>query len=418
MEKKNKCVEIKVVTWQKDSHGLFDYESKNINICTLMTRENASIIRTEQETVLAKSPSENSTDGQLLANVTSRDGRYVLEVNPSSNDKTIDPFLIVRSLKDKSGQQKGHGLSAGEILKVGRVEHTILEVNNGQNTDSINDDYYTTHIFDKSLENQSKTCRICLGEDFSTAEDNILINPCNCKGSCEYMHLSCLKDWIKSKIMVKECETTIIYFWKRLECEVCKEPLPKRINFNGKIINLVDIITPPAPYLMMENITNDRKVSKGVVIIKGSLGNTVQIGRGHKCDVRISDISVSRHHANITFQDSKFMIFDNHSKFGSLILRPEKHIEINNERKAIQVGRTVISFVQKMSACMELKKKDNRNSCQVPIENQQSPTAVGKNDDCTGFNRAKSLYFPPNAQLNESKDMDIEEGTNQIEEEL
>ena len=29
-DNKNKCIEIKSVTWKKDSHGLFDYESKNI----------------------------------------------------------------------------------------------------------------------------------------------------------------------------------------------------------------------------------------------------------------------------------------------------------------------------------------------------------------------------------------------------
>ena len=30
--KKVKYVEVKGITWQKDSHGLFDYECKNLNI--------------------------------------------------------------------------------------------------------------------------------------------------------------------------------------------------------------------------------------------------------------------------------------------------------------------------------------------------------------------------------------------------
>lgn len=39
-----------------------------------------------------------------------------------------------------------------------------------------------------------RVCKFCLGED--ECEDNFLCNPCDCKGSCEYVHLECLKNWI------------------------------------------------------------------------------------------------------------------------------------------------------------------------------------------------------------------------------
>lgn len=46
-------------------------------------------------------------------------------------------------------------------------------------------------------------CRICLEED----EEN-LISPCDCKGSCEFVHKECLMEWISQD--------------DRTECEICK----------------------------------------------------------------------------------------------------------------------------------------------------------------------------------------------------
>lgn len=44
------------------------------------------------------------------------------------------------------------------------------------------------------------------------------------------------------------------------------------------------------------------------------------MGRGHESDLRINDISVSRLHAMIKFKDGKFLLEDNLSKFGTLVL--------------------------------------------------------------------------------------------------
>lgn len=47
--------------------------------------------------------------------------------------------------------------------------------------------------------------------------------------------------------------------------------------------------------------------------------NKVVVGRGHDSDVRISDISVSRVHAHINFNQGNFYLEDNNSKFGTLV---------------------------------------------------------------------------------------------------
>ena len=45
----------------------------------------------------------------------------------------------------------------------------------------------------------------------------------------------------------------------------------------------------------------------------------IKLGRGHECEVRITDISVSRNHALIRNNMDGFYIYDNKSKFGTLV---------------------------------------------------------------------------------------------------
>jgi predicted component of type VI protein secretion system len=75
----------------------------------------------------------------------------------------------------------------------------------------------------------------------------------------------------------------------------------------------------------------------------------IKIGRGHECDLRENDISVSRLHAFIKYQEGQFVIFDNNSKFGTLILL-RKDFNIERKKIALQIGRTVITFSLKQSS--------------------------------------------------------------------
>ncbi len=73
--------------------------------------------------------------------------------------------------------------------------------------------------------------------------------------------------------------------------------------------------------------------------------NSYVLGRGHEADLRISDISVSRQHAKIFLHDNKYIIEDLSSKFGTLVLATDP-IEITEENKVIQIGRTLASIVK------------------------------------------------------------------------
>ncbi|EGR32170.1 hypothetical protein IMG5_093680, partial [Ichthyophthirius multifiliis] len=190
------------------------------------------------------------------------------------------------------------------------------------------------------------TCRICLCEE-EQCKENPFINPCSCKGSCEYMHVSCVKLWIESKVHKKVLPFVTSYKWKNLECEVCKLPLPKTIYINNNKMSLIDIDRPYLPeqsYIIIESISREKRVSKGLHVITQILQeDVVKFGRGHSCEIRITDISVSRFHSFIKYEDDQFLIFDNNSKFGTLI-RLDKNYPILQDKVAIQVGRTVMTL--------------------------------------------------------------------------
>ena len=135
------------------------------------------------------------------------------------------------------------------------------------------------------------------------------------------------------------------YQWKKLECEICLEPFPRRVRYRAVDNELINVERPPFPYIIFEKLNQDQKSYTYVLIIPDN-NEVVKIGRGHQCDMRVSDISVSRIHAHIKFQDSKFLIFDNDSKFGTLILLNENY-KVKFDKAAVQVGRTVFTFVLK-----------------------------------------------------------------------
>ena len=72
-------------------------------------------------------------------------------------------------------------------------------------------------------------------------------------------------------------------------------------------------------------------------------------GRGHECDLRENDISVSRLHAFIKYINGNFVMIDNNSKFGTLIFLRKSH-KIERKKIALQIGRTVITFSLKQAS--------------------------------------------------------------------
>ena len=77
-------------------------------------------------------------------------------------------------------------------------------------------------------------------------------------------------------------------------------------------------------------------ILQGIHVITLSQKNQIKLGRGHDSDIRISDISVSRCHAVLTYDAGIFMIEDNNSKFGTLALIKDP-IKLTNDNNNIAI---------------------------------------------------------------------------------
>lgn len=159
---------------------------------------------------------------------------------------------------------------------------------------------------------------------------NPLIWSWNCKGDQNLIHVEWLKNWLNTKKNERESEHCTSLSWKTFQCEVWQKPFPYSFKNNGFAYDLVDVIQPSCPHLILESMSNDRNTSRFIFIIKipdfditlsedPSIKRRFTIGRGHESDFRIPDISVSRSHTEIEYWNGKFKVTDKQSKFGTLL---------------------------------------------------------------------------------------------------
>lgn len=78
------------------------------------------------------------------------------------------------------------------------------------------------------------------------------------------------------------------YFWKHLECELCKQPYPyeTRSQDGKRLLNIIDYDTPQAipgaldcNYIVLESISSN--TSKVIHVINMTHSSKLFIGRGH-----------------------------------------------------------------------------------------------------------------------------------------
>jgi hypothetical protein len=126
---------------------------------------------------------------------------------------------------------------------------------------------------------------------------------------------------------MKQGPVVTTYFWKNLECELCKQPYPYETrSLDGKQwLNIIEYETPPARsdgenyFIVLESISSN--TSKVIHVINMEKTIKLYIGRGHDAHVRVTDISVSRLHAMIIRStQGYYFLTDNESKFGTLAL--------------------------------------------------------------------------------------------------
>ena len=97
-------------------------------------------------------------------------------------------------------------------------------------------------------------------------------------------------------------------------------PYSLTVESEGKKFDLTTITRPiNEPFIIFESKGKEHP-TKLYCLIKMSFKKTLRIGRSNISYVKLTDASVSRNHALIKFQDQQFLLEDNQSKFGTVLL--------------------------------------------------------------------------------------------------
>ena len=268
---------------------------------------------------------------------------------------------------------KRYCLRERDIVKLGKQSLRIREIVHGDSVNNPADDHdtivatrkvyedlkYKVQVEPISLSKEDNnlnevqsvltenepSCRVCLeGGEMA----NPLICPCKCTGSVRYIHLTCLRTWLGKRLNTQKGKYCITIRWVPLTCEMCKATYPYRIYLDNKKYYTVDIPKPAKPYVVMEVMSKHSDKEKVFHFISCAAISRLSLGRKKDIDVKISDdISISRHHANLiyNFEERQFVLEDNKSKFGTLLL-VKKNLLINPHQRGIgfQVSGEVFLF--------------------------------------------------------------------------
>lgn len=105
-------------------------------------------------------------------------------------DLLAQQYILLSNQENNISSMK---LYEGDTIKIGREFLTVRFKIQGS----------MRHAWDERVFTQREiiegTCRICLSQEKGSRSD-FLISPCRCIGSCEYVHLECLRKWLYKRV--------------------------------------------------------------------------------------------------------------------------------------------------------------------------------------------------------------------------
>ncbi|KAF4667461.1 hypothetical protein FOL46_002519 [Perkinsus olseni] len=361
-------IHIESTTWTRDSHELFDYESRNITKSNFQVVGNARFIRRNGEV------SMEADNGEIVEPAEHTD--YLLKcVNFDTNlERCLMAvrYLIQPAEKQPEGSRWSakklwmvirdlgpYSMSEGDVVKLGRFKLRVRQLCGDESEELVRPDLMgpesqTSMATCAPPEADGMPCRICLLEASGSDEDP-LVEACACRGSIRYVHLGCLRHWVEGRLSLnsgsEQQGPAHTYLFRQLACELCRTNYPLYVKLHdGHVELLVPMPETRAPYMVLENMMRVDPIgggqtegtdsqssvhARGVYVISLAGKKMLRLGRGHESDVRIADVSISRWHATVSFtEDGRFVLEDHNSKFGTLVaLRRPRVIEAALPRK-------------------------------------------------------------------------------------
>jgi hypothetical protein len=319
---------------------------------TIKSTSSCFIQRRDQEVTISLTHPTNLPEVRLLLHLQVIEGHFAVSpVFPPSGGRSPSyekAWLVVRSLNSS----KGYQITEGDVLKMGRLKFRVKELKGADPSKRVKDFQLSDLIAfrdDESDDSESEDCnkfslpcRICLSEKYK--DDNPLICPCNCDGTMKYIHLRCLQRALRSKVTTRASESTLSFSWKVMSCDLCKKPYPYRFILGDQNIELIQIPKPPEKFIILEGLCKDKNSSKWLHVICLNSKDSIRLGRANECELRMTDISVSRMHGNIKLVGENFYLEDKGSKFGTLVqIKRPVALDPSNEL-SIQTGRSLLTL--------------------------------------------------------------------------
>ena len=215
-------VDINVLTWPRDSYGLFDYESSKVHKSSINTTTTSVVLRKDNEIIFqSQSSLEEPEDASKLLKIQKlENGHYAvfpmpLLCDPHPNKEKYEKlWLAVRGF---SSSPKGYRLCEGDVIRLGRIKFRVKQIQGPLYKKKIENfklsDILNLRIATEPSEDGGITfklpCRICLSEVY--LPENPLISPCKCIGTMKYIHLSCLQMCLKSKINTRSNDSVLSF---------------------------------------------------------------------------------------------------------------------------------------------------------------------------------------------------------------
>ncbi|CAK76389.1 unnamed protein product (macronuclear) [Paramecium tetraurelia] len=317
-------LQIKMITWIKDSHDLFDYENTNRIAQSLTINSSIKLYRDKSSGKI-----QSTQQGKTLIRIENRQNCFWIEPRQAKNDDH-HVWLVIKSI---SQQENGVKLQYNDVIRVGKVEIKLKETSFR---------YERETILSQSVDDQR--CRICLLG--SESIDDPKIEPCNCSGTMALIHLKCLQHWIVTKYNM-ESSNAIVFLWDLMKCELCRSNFKRKLQLNGQTVDLVELSKRQFQSYAVLEMKKPLLKSKERLTYILNLEKLEQfkIGRANDNHIRLCDISVSRFHCKLTLHNKEFYIQDNNSKFGTLLkLKQSMPLLKEFQNVQVQVGRTLFEF--------------------------------------------------------------------------
>ena len=214
-------------------------------------------------------------EGEVLVKACEKNNKLYLEY-PDKENKVQEVGLIVCSTKETNTEDLiPYEVQQHDVIKFGRLSFIVrhMSAQDLEEKEEISCDsgklanisgqvfqHFELHDKIKVLTHQEKVeneeeeafCRYCWDETCS--DKNPILQMCQCKGSSGAVHLECIRAYLHIKRNVyREGERVTSLFWKKFECEICRQGLPLSIEVNNEPMSLVNYEVPKTPHIILES---------------------------------------------------------------------------------------------------------------------------------------------------------------------